>query len=244
MKKTIAIIGYGRFGRFAAHHLKKKFRVFVADWKKTIRVEPGINKISMQEAAKMGNIILAVPINALPSLLRTIAPLLKPGTLVCDVSSVKEEPIRWMKSILPGYVSILGTHPLFGPDSATGSFTGKTIVLCPVRISSARLRNIRRHLNKEGLIVQQMTPTKHDQLMASTLFLTQFIGRAVHRLNLPPPTSSTHNFELLHYIASTSQKDSKELFHDMYRFNRYARKTPEQLLKAVQKLSHILEVKS
>ena len=151
---NIALIGYGRFGRFAATHLCKDFRVSIADTRKGERVDRGAHRVSLDEAASKPIVILAVPINQLRAVLVEIAPSLQPRTLVIDVSSVKEQPVRWMKSLLPQNISILGTHPLFGPDSATHGLKGHTITLCPVRIPGKQFLHVTRYLRAHGLIVQ------------------------------------------------------------------------------------------
>ncbi len=240
MKKEIAIIGYGRFGRLAAHYLKHDFRISISDKRRSVRTERGVMRVSLSEAARKKFIILAVPIGKLTPVLRSLAPLLSPGTIVCDVCSVKEEPIRWMKSILPRHVIQFGTHPLFGPDSAATSCSGKRIVLCPVRITGERLRRISRYLEGLGLIVTRMSAGQHDALMASSLFLTQFIGHTLLRLDLPPAGVSTSNYQRLSEIAMATGHDSLELLRDMYRHNRYAWKTPRLLAAELKKLEREL----
>ena len=49
--------------------------------------------------------------------------MLKENAVIVDVCSVKEYPVQWMRELLPANVSILATHPMFGPDSAADSFT-------------------------------------------------------------------------------------------------------------------------
>jgi prephenate dehydrogenase len=240
MKKEIAIVGYGRFGRLAAHYLKKDFHVSVSDRRMGIHTERGVRRIPLSEAARKRFIILAVPIGKLRPVLRSLAPLLSPGTVVCDVCSVKEEPIRWMKAILPRHSILLGTHPLFGPDSAAISCRGRRIVLCPVRISADRLRRISRYLERLGLIVNRMSARRHDALMASSLFLTQFIGHTLLRLDLPPGDISTTNYRRLAEIAKTTGHDTLELLDDMYRYNRYAWKTPRLLTRELRRLEREL----
>ena len=232
MKKEIAIIGYGRFGRCAAHHLKNKYSVFVSDVSPISNVERGVRAVPLTEAASKTVVILAVPINKLSSLLQAIAPHLTANALVCDVCSVKEQPVRWMKQILPKHVSILATHPLFGPDSAATTLRGRQIILSPVRISSAKLKRCTKALQSLQLSTHLMTPTEHDRLMASTLFLTQFVGRCLK--NFPNQTAmvSTNNFRLLSEVVATSTKDSPELFRDMYRYNRFARAIPRKVLQS------------
>src|SRR5512136_288369 len=76
-------------------------------------------------------ILLAVPISTVEAVCRDMASLLKPGQLVVDTCSVKEKPVRMMLAELPEYVQILGTHPLFGPDSGKKGIAGLKITLCP-----------------------------------------------------------------------------------------------------------------
>jgi len=236
MNKEVGLIGYGRFGGFAAEHLCKDFRMFAADARNDKRVGRSIHRVSLTEAASKPIVILAVPINQLHTVLARIAPHLQPGTLVIDVSSVKEQPLRWMKAILPKTVSILGTHPLFGPDSASHGLKGHTIVLCPARIRKKQFLHVCGYLRQLGLTVRTMTPLRHDRLMASTLFLTQFIGHGVRSLRLPPPKTSTQNFQLLHQITTATGNDTMELFHDMFEYNRFAKRIPEKLLRAFTQL--------
>ena len=236
MKKELAIIGYGRFGRLASRYLKKDFRVSIHDPELRIRTERGVARVSLEEAARKKLIVLAVPINKLRTVLRKLSPLLRPGALVCDVCSVKEEPVRWMRSLLPRHTSVLGTHPLFGPDSASRSWRGKTIILCPVRISGARLRHVSKYLEKRGLTVRYMKPGRHDALMASSLFLTQFIGHVLLRLRLPRTEISTDNYKRLAEIARTTGRDTLEMLNDMHAFNPRAWKVPPALLREFRKL--------
>jgi prephenate dehydrogenase len=235
MKKEIAIIGYGRFGRCAAHHLKKRFRVFVADTRPLNNVEQGVHKVSIETAATKTSIILAIPINQVPVTLKRISNFLQPEALICEVCSVKEQPIQWMKHLLPKNVDILGTHPLFGPDSASTSLIERTIVLCPARIRQARLRHVRKALTTMGLNVVTMKAAQHDRLMASTLFLTQFVGRGLLSMDLPRTTISTQHFRFLQQLVRTAENDTKELFHDMYRYNRFATRIPSALVDSFRK---------
>jgi prephenate dehydrogenase len=240
MKKEVAIIGYGRFGSLAARYLKRYFRVYVADVKKLARDERGIHIVPIHIAATKDIIILAVPINRMVSVLHTIVPYLKDGALICDVCSVKEYPARWMKDILPKSVLILATHPLFGPGSASKQIVGKTIVLTPGRIPKTQLSKIRHHLTKVGLHTITMSASRHDRLMAETLFLTQFIGHGLLRLPLPRTPITTQNFELLSQIVSTAANDSTELFNDMFRYNRFALKIPKHIVRRFLTLSRSL----
>ncbi|HUL42895.1 MAG TPA: prephenate dehydrogenase/arogenate dehydrogenase family protein [Bacteroidota bacterium] len=237
MKQLLALIGYGRFGRLAAHYLKDSFRVWVCDPRRSIRLESGLRRCTLLEASQCNTIILAVPISSMQSVLRKLSPVINPAALVIDVCSVKAEPIRWMKQLLPSTTSILGTHPLFGPDSASTTLQTKSIVLCPVRVPRRTFSPIASGLRKAGLLVSIMTPDHHDAAMARTLFLTQYLGRSLADLVLLPAFPLTENSHMLHRIVYTSMRDTRQLLNDMYHFNRYAKAIPARVHDALRRES-------
>lgn len=58
-------------------------------------------------------VMLSVPADVLAQTVQAIAPYLKAGALLTDVTSVKMLPMQHMEEIYPG--PVIGTHPLFGP---------------------------------------------------------------------------------------------------------------------------------
>jgi prephenate dehydrogenase len=241
MKKEIAIIGYGRFGKLVAHYLKIHFKVSVYDSDLKLKLEPRIKRCTIDDLKLKNVVVLAVPINKLQSALKDISPFLKSSSIVVDVCSVKEQPIKWMKKYLPKQTSIIGTHPLFGPDSVRNNLKGKNIIICPERISKFKLHKISNLLSSFGLSVTMMSPKKHDKLMASTLFLTQFIGRGLKNHRLDEQFPQTENFKKLEQVIRSSNSDSIELFFDMYRYNRYAKRIPAKIIGYLMKLKQAID---
>lgn len=231
MLQQIGIIGYGRFGKLTARYLSKNFDVAVADRSRTARPGRGIKNVTVEKAALRPIVILAVPINALLVLLNEISSIVRKDAIVLDVCSVKERPLSWMMHALPKSATIIGTHPLFGPDSAAASLKGRNIVLCPGRASGSVLNRLKHGMELAGLKVFIMTAAEHDKLMASTLFLTQFIGHGLGGSLLPATGITTENFEKLRQIAVTSGNDTMELFRDMYRYNRFAKRIPDRIIR-------------
>lgn len=243
-RKEVAIIGYGRFGQFAAEHLKRDFRVFVVESRRTFRLARNLKSATIEEAALKEVIVLAVPINKLRNLLQRLSPLVSNKTLVLDVCSVKIQPLRWMKELLPHHCYTAGLHPLFGPDSASGDLHEKNIVLCPGMIPARKLASLRSYLRSLGLHIHETTPTHHDQMMARTLFLTQFIGHSLHRLPLSSTPLTTANYEMLKRVADTTSNDTRELFRDMYKYNTFARAIPNRLISDLQRTAKLLSKRS
>ncbi len=241
MKSEVGLIGYGRFGKLAARKLKKYFKMCVFDPQPMKTPEEGIEAVSLEKAASKELVIVAVPINQMASVLKSMSPHVQAGSLICDVCSVKEQPAEWMKNILPPYVSILGTHPLFGPDTASVNISGKIIFFCPIRIKNDMLEAVRSTLVQQSLIVHQLSPTEHDLLMAKTLFVTQLIGRSLASMELPNTIYSTQHYKQLREIVQVAENDSDELFIDMYHYNRYAKKVYQKYMVDSRKISMQLE---
>lgn len=238
MKARVGLIGFGRFGRLAARCLSREFRVAVYDPAAAPAeiASLGAEAVDLAQAAAAEAVILAVPISAMEPVLGAIAPRLSPGTLVADVCSVKEEPIRWMEALLPASVDILGTHPLFGPDSAADSLAGLKIVLCPVRIGRRRLAAVAAGLAARGLVVVETTAEEHDRQAAFSLGLTHWIGRALAEIGARRLAIDTENYRRLLAVQEIVSRDNLQLFEEMHRFNRFAPEARRILMAALERL--------
>ena len=233
-RPVIGIIGYGRFGKLAAQLCARVATVFVYDpllpaggtKRSRIRMR-GLRDVASQKV-----VVLAVPVSALTAVLTRIRPYVRPGSLVVDVCAVKVLPVRWMKQLLPESVSIIGTHPLFGPDTVQGSAAGHRIVLVPARVSQNVFRTVVRELRRHGLEVAIMDPGKHDKMIAHTLLVTQFVGRMVGKARLPVWDGSTRTYEILRGLVSIAERDTEQLLVDMWRFNPYAGQVTRALLRS------------
>lgn len=236
---TIGLIGYGRFGRFAAKHLSTRARVVVYDPRVKGRASRGgrIVHATLGEAAGQPVVILAVPVSALRNVLHAVRRHVRPGALIIDVCAVKTLPARWMVEMLPTRVRILGTHPLFGPDSASRSLKGKTVVLCPVRLPRAQLREIRKILDRKDVHSLVMSVGDHDRMAAETILLTQYVGRMLLKAGLRRWAPLTANYAGLIRIADVARQDTPQLFTDMVKFSPHGQRVSRTLSKAARSVS-------
>ncbi len=235
-----SVIGYGRFGRLAASILKRTFDVIVYDTKPVRISGRHVRAASLRECASAEIIVLAVPVRKLDRVLKQISPQIRKGTLVADVCAVKEYPVQRMKSLLPPGTEILGTHPLFGPDSYPARVHKNSIVIAPVSIGKRRLVCITKYLRSVGLEVTTMTPSAHDRLMSRTLLLTQLAGRACAPLLRTHEPVSTLNYRFLRHIAETSSADSIGLLRDLFGYNRFAGDVPDRLITEMKRLQKLI----
>jgi prephenate dehydrogenase len=238
MNCSVGIIGFGRFGRLMARYLSPDSHVRTHD--------PGVRPEAMSSAgaepSAIGDVccsdivILAVPISQLQGLLSAIRPHLQPESLVIDVCSVKEQPVRWMQALLPETVDILGTHPMFGPDSAADSLEGRKIVLCPVRIGDKRFEKVKRYLRSKGLVLIETSAEDHDRQIAVSLALTHTIGRSLAQFGAQPQEIDTEGYKRLLRILEVVENDTWQLFEDMNRYNPYAQDARQAFIKAMNEI--------
>lgn len=236
----IGLIGYGRFGRLTVKNLSADFQVLVhtrsADKSDDIKAAGG-ELVSMEKACSQKLVILCVPISAMQTTLKQIAPLLKPDAIVVDVCSVKVYPVQWMKELLPPTVDILATHPMFGPDSAAESVAGYKIVLCPERISAARYERIKQVLKDKGLVLIETSPEEHDRKIAVSLALTHFIGRTLAEFGAAPLDIDTEGYKRLLHILEVVNNDTWQLFEDMNAYNPFAGEKRRDFIAAMDRVN-------
>jgi prephenate dehydrogenase len=217
---NVGILGLGRFGKFWATVLSHSHAVY--GYNRSVPSEPNCALVPLEDLCALPVIFICVPIRTVPEMLRKIAPLLKPGTLVVDTCSVKMEPVRWMREILPPHVDILATHPMFGPESAKEGLSGLPMMMHPIRMGEAAYAEWARYFRSLGLMVVEMTPEEHDRQAALSQALTHMVGRTLNVMGIEETPIGTLWYRKLLAIARQVAKDSPELFDDMQTLNPYA----------------------
>jgi prephenate dehydrogenase len=219
----IGIIGFGQFGQFMAQHLARFFEVAVydsADLEQEAK-EINVNWRDFETVAGKEIVIFAVPLKSFETVLRRAAPFLRAEALCIDVCSVKIKPLELMRTALPETVEIIGTHPLFGPQSGRESIEGLRIALCPVR--TTQIEKVRKFLAEElKLNVLEKSPEEHDREMAHVQALTHFVARALDELHVEESDLATVSYEELMRAARLVSEDSWELFQTIQQGNPFA----------------------
>lgn len=232
----MAIIGFGEFGKLMTRYLSQRVEVLVYDrhGQTSEIIKLGGQPAELVQCAAADVVILAVTLDKLEPVLLQIKDLLRPNTLVADVTSVKVKPAKMMQQILPNNVQILATHPLFGPISAANSLNNQKIILDPIRVND--LPAIEKFLSDMGLEIVYMTCDEHDREMAWVHALTFFVGRGL--LNMNPPTSplTTHYYNELLDVVGVERTHSIELFNTIQRGNPYAKQMRQQFMNSLKSL--------
>lgn len=238
-KPALGIIGFGQFGQFMASHLTPHFQVFAFD-KHDYRKEMttlGVQSADLNTIAHLPIIILAIPVQHLEKLLRELGPLVQSGTLVIDVASVKVKPVALMQHYLASDVEIIGTHPLFGPQSGKDGIKGLRIAVSPVR--TTKLAHVTHFLsNTLELAVIEINPNDHDRHMAYVQGLSHLISRGLHELTIPDTPLMTKAYEDLLSMTNYLGSDSYELFLTIERENPFAREVRQRFIAQLTDLHH------
>lgn len=121
-------------------------------------------------AKKCGIVIISVPIRDTVKVIESVSPLLEPGQLLCDVTSLKARPVAAM---LRSKADVIGLHPMFGPTVKT--LRKQTIIACPARADEATVERLLSIFRAEGAVCTITTPDVHDRMMAVVQGLTHFV---------------------------------------------------------------------
>jgi len=140
--------------------------------------------MGIEDVAEMADacrvFVVSVPIGVTRKVIEKVGPHVRKDALLMDLTSLKYGPV---KAMLEASVSeVIGCHPLFGPQ--VDSIAGQRVVLCPAR-GKKWLPWLKDILERNGALVVEATPEKHDQMMAIVQGLNHFntimMGMVVNR---------------------------------------------------------------
>jgi prephenate dehydrogenase len=237
--EEIGLVGLGRFGRMVYDYLRRDKKVLAYDLDPQ-KLQGVSEAATFEEVLSAPLIVLCVPISAVEKTCQEMASFLGEGQIVVDTCSVKKRPLEWMLAHLPESVQVLGTHPLFGPDSGKQGIAGLKIALSPVRIEQETYAGIRNYLEELQLVIVETTPEEHDKQIAQSQALFHLIAQAMKQLSWPSQAISTPGPEAFYRLVRTVQQDTDQLFLDMERENPYAAECRQRFVQEVLKLEREL----
>lgn len=233
---VVGVYGLGRFGMFWAGLLAKHFSVLGYNRTPRGSAPDGVSLVSIEELCKADTIFLCTAISAMEPVLRNLAPFLRPEVTVIDTCSVKMYPVQLMLEILPQDVYILGSHPMFGPDSAKNGLRGLPLILSPVRAPASTSDFWVSTFRAMELNVHIMTPENHDREAAYTQGITHFVGRILKDLDLKPSSIGTLGYRKLLEVMEQTCNDPWQLFVDLQRFNPFTGEMRKDLQIAMDRI--------
>ncbi len=239
---TLALLGYGRFGR-ALGQLLGEAGVAHRAYDSHAEVPAANRAGSVRELVTGATfVVVAVPVPAMRSALRELREYLEPSQIVFDVGSVKVLPEAAFAAVLDDAIPWCGTHPLFGPLSLALAERPLRVVLCPAKAHPQAAERVRALYERIGCEVIVQTPESHDRVMAHTHALTFFVAKGMidagAATNVPfaPPS-----FQAISRTIETVRSDAGHLFEAIARDNPFAPEARKELVRALAAIDAALD---
>lgn len=250
-KKMLIVGGTGGTGSWFARFFKGQ-GFLVSVWGPSGRVEVaeklGVSFASdlPAEVAASDVVLLSVPIQETAKVIEEIAPRMKPGSLLMDVTSLKRGPMEAMLRWAPQGVEVLGTHPMFGPTIPT--LRGQTVILVP---AAGRcdfwLSPMEEIFQEGGARVEILEAEEHDRIMAVVQALTHFayisIGSTLRSLDFDVARSRRFMspvYEIMIDFVGRILAQSPELYASIQE-NPEARRVREAYIHECERLSKLAD---
>lgn len=241
MKKKVAIVGFGRFGKTWFRFLGNDFEVKVYNKEEIDVGEAGIKSEQIlnreEEIFESKVIFYCVPISRFEEVIKGHRKFFTEKHLLVDVLSVKVWPRGIFEEQLKGIkTGVLLTHPMFGPDSSKVGFGGLKIVVDKFRCGDEDYRFWKGVFSRKGLEVVEMMAEEHDRLAANSQGLTHFIGRMLDEFGMEPTNIDTLGAKKLLEVKEQTCNDSWELFLDLQKYNPFTKEMRARLGKAYKRV--------
>ncbi|MDR3515131.1 MAG: prephenate/arogenate dehydrogenase family protein [Azospirillaceae bacterium] len=137
-------------------------------------------------AADADLVVLCTPVGTYAGLAAEIAPVLRPGTIVSDVGSVKMAVVQDVAPLLPEGVPFVPAHPIAGtefsgPESGFAElFRGRWCLLTPPEgTDPVAVEKVAELWRRCGSMVEIMDAARHDRVLAITSHLPHLIAYTI-----------------------------------------------------------------
>lgn len=131
-------------------------------------------------------VVIATPIGSYGTIAEAIAPALKPGAIVTDVGSVKQAVVDAVTPHLSDQNAFVPGHPIAGTENSGPAagfpelFEGRWTILTPTEnTDTAAIEKVRALWEAMGAMVDIMTPSHHDMVLAITSHLPHLIAYTI-----------------------------------------------------------------
>lgn len=241
---SLALLGYGRFGQAFAD-LCRAAGVSVRAFDPHAPVLEELRAPSLTDlVAGATFVVLAVPLEGFESALTAVSSHLSPGQVVLDMGSVKVMPTEVMSRVLGSVQPWVATHPLFGPASLARGERPLRVVVCPSTVHPDAVTRVETLFRNLGCETLALSAEEHDREMALTHALTFFVAKGM--LDVGVPTDASHappSFQGLARSIEAVRVDAGHLLPALHRFNPFAARARQDLLRALGDIDHALQAR-
>jgi cyclohexadieny/prephenate dehydrogenase len=193
---TVAILGPGLIGgslalALAERGLADRLMIYARspralDEIRLAGVDAELTQNPSEAVREADIVILCVPIEAMPALVRECRDALKPTALVTDVGSVKGSVDRDLAPLLEGHALWIGSHPMAGSEQAGFSaarpdlFVNAAVIVTPTKQTHRKaIEGAEKFWTALGARIFSLTPIFHDDCVAQISHLPHLLASAL-----------------------------------------------------------------
>jgi prephenate dehydrogenase len=202
IEDTVAIIGVGLIGGSLAAALKQRraARRVIGVGRNAQRLEAARSAglidaccTDIAAAARESQlVVVCTPVDRIVDDVRRAAEAVSPGALITDAGSVKGTICESLRDLTAGPITFIGSHPLAGSEKqgfehATATlFEKRLCVLTPLANSPPdQVQRLHRFWQSVGMRTQELSPVKHDSILAVTSHLPHAIAAVLAGILTP-----------------------------------------------------------
>ena len=193
---TVTIVGVGLIGGSLGMAIKKNKLAerVVGVGHRRCSIQKAIKKraidegtVNLKSGVKQADlVILATPVGLIIKFLKEGRACLRPGSLVIDVGSSKEEIVKAAEKNFPREISFIGCHPMAGSEkrgieiARADLFKKAVCIITPGgRADAVALRKVKVFWQRLGTKVEIISPAGHDRLIALLSHLPHLIAASL-----------------------------------------------------------------
>jgi cyclohexadieny/prephenate dehydrogenase len=194
--ERVAIIGIGLIGSSLARVIRRDLpATHITACARRAETLAAVRRLEIADAttddpaaavAGADLVVLATPLSAYVEIAARIGPALKPGAIVTDVGSVKEQAIRDLKPALPPGVHLVPGHPVAGTEHSgpeagfAEMFADRWCILTPLDDGNPEaLAKVKALWELAKMKVVTMPAEHHDRVLAMTSHLPHLIAYTI-----------------------------------------------------------------
>jgi prephenate dehydrogenase len=248
MRVTI-IGGAGQMGKWLIHHFKALGYTVIAsdsrisELRKTVDdLEIILENSNTTAVLDSDIVVIAVPIEQTAEVIREVSPHMRPNSVLCEISSIKQNLPDVLIEASENQIRPLCIHPMFGPGPRARI---RPIVLIPIYDAESE-KGLVEDLFPDYQVIFA-TAEEHDKSMAFVISLPYFINTilasvlAEEDLGLLQQLAGT-TFSVQFMLMSSILFQSTKLHIALHSANEYVPETLSRFQsKLAQGLSHLVD---
>jgi prephenate dehydrogenase len=186
-------------------------------------------------------VLVCVPTKTTPVMIHECASKMKPGAILAEISSVKQQTSMALKKI-SSKIKPLCIHPMFGPGRK--DLKQMKILLIPVRNEENELK-ILNEIFEEAIVVVIPNAKIHDELIAVVLGLTHYINMVfagtISKQDLSYLRDVTGTtFEIQSLLAASIMTEEPDLLISLLLENQSVKKHIQNYLSESNKVARLI----